>query len=332
MELKRELPKVEKTGWPWVSKVLNEPAILPHGVVWPKISIVTPSFNQARFLEETIRSVLLQGYPNLEYIIIDGGSTDGSVDIIKKYEPWLSYWVSEPDKGQTYAIDKGMKMATGEILNWLNSDDFLLPGALFAIADAYNRFSLDKCALRGSGYYVNEDGALVRESKVQAADPNGIPWPSRPPFGGGIQASIFFTKSAWLAVNGLRLDLNYSMDTDLWFRFQDAGVTTIPVDQFLASYRFHNDTKTRQGWKYSVSFYKSLYQDQFSRFTEKEKKRYKQKMKRLFFSLYLHDINSQFNFFTRLRRIMMAVRESPWVIFQKYQFTKCLSLLLHPPK
>lgn len=102
----------------------------------PKISIITPSFNQARFLERTIRSVLDQGYPNLEYIIIDGGSTDGSVDIIKKNAKHLAYWISEPDHGQAQAINKGLKIATGEWIGWQNSDDVYYPGSFFDLARA----------------------------------------------------------------------------------------------------------------------------------------------------------------------------------------------------
>ncbi len=101
---------------------------------YPGISIITPSFNQGRFLEEIILSVLEQGYPNLEFMIIDGGSTDQSVEIIKKYEPYLSFWVSEEDQGQTHAINKGFKRASGELINWLNSDDMLVEGALEKLA------------------------------------------------------------------------------------------------------------------------------------------------------------------------------------------------------
>jgi glycosyltransferase involved in cell wall biosynthesis len=127
-----ELPKPPdgKVGWPWTETMKAFPAQMADGSNWPKISIVTPSFNQGQFIEETIRSILLQGYPNLEYIIIDGGSTDRTLKIIENYEPWLSYWVSEKDDGPASAINKGIRKCTGEWFNWINSDDLLLPRSL----------------------------------------------------------------------------------------------------------------------------------------------------------------------------------------------------------
>ena len=126
-------PPAGKTGWPWTVETPQLPAMRPDGTPWPRISIVTPSYNQGRFIEETIRSVLLQGYPDLEYIVIDGGSTDGAVDIIRRYAPWLTHWTSQPDDGQASAINTGMSRATGSLLNWINSDDFLMPHALEAL-------------------------------------------------------------------------------------------------------------------------------------------------------------------------------------------------------
>src|SRR5262249_26474448 len=129
-------PPPAKTGWPWTVETSSLPPLRLDGTPWPRVSIVTPSYNQGQFIEETIRSVLLQGYPDLEYIVSDGGSSDKSVEIIKKYQSWLAYWVSERDNGQSHAIKKGLARATGDLFNWINSDDVLLPGALAAVGGA----------------------------------------------------------------------------------------------------------------------------------------------------------------------------------------------------
>ena len=124
-------PPAGKRGWPWT---VEPPA--PSGIPGdlPPITVVTPSFNQAEFIEATIRSVVLQGYPRLQYLVMDGGSADGAVEIIQRYAPWISAWVSERDRGQSHAINKGFAQATGEVVAWLNSDDRYLPGTLHAVA------------------------------------------------------------------------------------------------------------------------------------------------------------------------------------------------------
>ena len=139
----KELPSPPpgKTDWPWTEESIQLPDKMPDGSSWPKISIVTPSLNQGQFLEETIRSVLLQGYPDLEYIIIDGGSTDDTLKVIQRYESLLAYWISEKDEGMYNAINKGFSIATGEIMAWLNSDDKYTPWALNVIGDIFRKLS-----------------------------------------------------------------------------------------------------------------------------------------------------------------------------------------------
>jgi hypothetical protein len=134
-----ELPPAppSRTGWPWTEATPQLPDVMPDGCDWPRITVVTPSYNQGQFIEETIRSILLQGYPNLEYVIMDGGSTDESIEVIKKYDPWITRWVSQRDDGQANAINLGFRKSTGSLLGWINSDDTLLPGALHRLAEAH---------------------------------------------------------------------------------------------------------------------------------------------------------------------------------------------------
>jgi glycosyltransferase involved in cell wall biosynthesis len=182
-------PASGRYGWPWTEESSPLPELQKNSQPWPRISIITPSFNQRPFIEETIRSVLLQGYPNLEYIIMDGGSTDGSVDIILKYQPWLTYWVSEKDNGQADAINKGLDHATGEIANWLNSDDLLYLGALKKVATGYAE---DRTALlyNGSALRVDSQGTYgspysASPLSAEAAFEGKIPLP---------QPAIFFSE------------------------------------------------------------------------------------------------------------------------------------------
>jgi glycosyltransferase involved in cell wall biosynthesis len=134
-------PSSDLSAFPYT--VQTSPALYTTRSNWPKITIVTPSYNQAAFLEQTIRSVVLQNYPNLEYIVIDGGSTDGSVEILEKYSPWISYWQSEKDEGQGQAINKGFSLASGEIFAWLNSDDYYLEGVLYKVAETFIKYKTD---------------------------------------------------------------------------------------------------------------------------------------------------------------------------------------------
>lgn len=213
-------PPLEKSGWPWNKVSPKYQAKNSKGSMWPKISLVTPSYNQGRFIEETIRSVLLQGYPNLEYIIIDGGSTDQSVDIIRRYKPWLCYWVSEKDNGQADAINKGFRYATGELGGWVNSDDYLLPGGLKVI--------VDKClgdpgavAWAAACNEVDLAGNILNTyyprvgSRKAFADWNNDAYISQP--------SCIFRLDHFRKLGGLNSKLQFVLDVDLWTRLAAIG-------------------------------------------------------------------------------------------------------------
>ncbi len=204
----------------------------------PLISIVTPSFNQAEFLERTIESVLAQDYPNIEYIIIDGGSTDGSVDIIKRYEDKLAYWTSEKDLGQTDAVNKGFARASGEIIAWLNSDDTYLPGALSEAVE-FLEAHLEFGMVYGIAYYID------RHDKILGRFPMGqISYKELRRGGNAIaQQAAFFRKKVWDMVEPLDPSFFYAMDWDLWVRI--AGVTPIKfLPRPWANFRMHGDSKS----------------------------------------------------------------------------------------
>src|SRR4051812_39975174 len=177
-------PPPGKTGWPWTQGSPDLSEHMPGGQPWPRISVITPSYNQGQYIEETIRSILLQGYPCLEYIIIDGGSTDGSIDIIRKYASWLAYWVSKPDQGQTSAINKGWRRASGDILAYINSDDSYLPGVLGTVARVFSGNSAVGMAY-GTAEIINPSGRRLRmwrakpfNLKTMLAVDNTVPQPT----------------------------------------------------------------------------------------------------------------------------------------------------------
>lgn len=184
-------------------------------MILPKISIVTPSFNQADFLEETINSILSQNYPNLEYLIIDGGSSDKSVDIIKKYEKYLTYWISEPDNGHGNAINKGFSRSTGEIMGWLNSDDKYYPWTLRTVAEVFTLFN-DVKWLTGIASVYNEKGVLEATYNWKKNEydflTGNYKWIQ--------QESTFWKRDLWDRA-GAHIDESYKLmvDGELWSRF-----------------------------------------------------------------------------------------------------------------
>ena len=205
---------------------------------FPLVSIITPSFNQAHYLEETIRSVLSQDYPRLEYMIVDGGSTDGTVEIIKEYEQKLAWWVSEKDQGQTDAINKGFARASGEILAWINSDDTYEPSAVSA-AVKYLQEHPDVGMVYGDCNFINEAGRVI--GKFNSAQTNYRLL--RQGYAHIPQQTMFFRADLWKQVGPLDPSFYFAMDYDLWTRV--AARTEIKyITQTWANFRLHTYGKT----------------------------------------------------------------------------------------
>ncbi len=208
----------------------------------PRLSLVTPSYNQAAFLEATIQSVLAQNYPSLEYIVMDGGSTDSSVEILRRYEKHFAFWTSERDAGQSDALNRGFARATGEIFGWLNSDDVLLPNALQTIG-AYFAQHPDCDFVTGDGVFINVDASrelyYVRAAAYSFNDLLRYDKDKYLP-----QPSVFFSRRAFERVGGLDNSLRYVMDLDLWLRLrQQFELHYLP--QCLAQMRLHDDAKSQ---------------------------------------------------------------------------------------
>jgi glycosyltransferase involved in cell wall biosynthesis len=230
-------PPAEKQGWPWhVVRQERDDCVNDGGL--PKVTVVTPSYNQAQFLEETIRSVLLQDYPNLEYLVIDGGSTDGSLEIIQRYAPWLTHWVSEPDQGQSDAINKGWTRARGMIVAYLNSDDvYTSPGA---ISEAIAVFA--RCPEAGLVYgdcFVIDEFSEVRDRILGVpADLPMMLYRNRVP-----QPAAFVARRVLDELGLLDPGLHFLMDYDLFTRIA-ARFPLVHTTKYLAGFRVHSTSKT----------------------------------------------------------------------------------------
>jgi glycosyltransferase involved in cell wall biosynthesis len=244
-----DFPIMDKNidGFPWTDG--TPPQYFKEKL--PKITIITPSFNQGQYIEETIRSILLQGYPNLEYIIIDGGSTDNTVEIIKKYDKWITYWVSETDKGQSDAINKGTRKSTGDIINWINSDDVLANGALLSLAAKYienPNYHVYLGSINNFTFDIHLETDISRVLLKKNIEDTMI-------FGDMTQQSLFYRRDIWQELKGVKEELFFCMDLDLWYRYltQFGQSRIYQFDIILAHFRHHSLAKTTKNYDIHIN-------------------------------------------------------------------------------
>lgn len=204
----------------------------------PLVSIITPSYNQGRFILETIQSVLSQDYTNLEYVIVDGGSTDNSVEVIQQFSNRLTWWVSEPDRGHSDALNKGFAHATGEILAWINSDDTYLPGAIHEAVE-YLLAHPDISMVYGDANLIDESGKYLGRFPARQTDYSRM-------LNGSVhipQATTFFRSRCWKQVGPLDQTLDYAFDYDLWVRLSKIA-PVVYVPRTWANFRLHEAGKS----------------------------------------------------------------------------------------
>ncbi len=227
----------------------------------PKITVITPSYNQGSFIEETILSVLNQTYKNVEYIIIDGGSKDNTVDIIKKYSDKIDYWVSEKDSGQTNALNKGVKVATGEILCWINSDDVLVPWALQKVADFFSNHP-DIAIVNGYTLRIDKYSKCMYNHFV----PEPTTWFSKHGIYYINQPSMFFKRKLIDELGVFEESFHARMDQEFVMRVLAAGNKFGKINKVLGTIRIHEDTKTSQNgamWSEDLQKLENKYKSHF---------------------------------------------------------------------
>jgi len=206
-----------------------------------RLSVITPSLNQARYLERALRSVLDQRYPDLEYIVMDGGSDDGSVEILRRYADRLAYWQSQRDEGQSWAINRGIERATGDVVAYINSDDYYLPGAFASAAEAFEAYpGVDWVC--GACRYLNPDGSVEVISRPRLPRGPRSAWAYEPWY--VPQASSFWRRSTLQRVGGLREDLHYAMDVELGLKLAVSGILPAVLEQELAVRAQHELAKS----------------------------------------------------------------------------------------
>ena len=220
-------------SWPSFEKI----SLAQGDHSWPKITVVTPSYNQAEFLERTILSVLNQGYPNLEYIIVDGGSRDGSTEIIRKFEKYLSFWVSEKDRGQSDAINKGFRMASGVLVAWQNSDDIYLPGALKEVARVFGE-DPGHDVYYGNMYTIDQDDNIIHEHRYTPFSVRSLLYD-----GWNLTNQSAFFRPDVAREYAFEEKLAYAMDADLFVRMGRDGRKFKFIHRHLGALRIHPAAK-----------------------------------------------------------------------------------------
>jgi len=230
-------PPEGRDGWPWTQGGAPLAPVRPDGSPWPRISIVTPSYNQGRFLEETIRSILLQGYHDLQYIVIDGASTDETLEVIRKYERWIDHWVSEKDDGQADAINKGLAHCTGEIFQFINSDDYLAPGALKAVAEAVDGHD----AVAGLVVDFDPEGGETPYASRSLKPANFV---NRPPGYCYHQPGVWLRTALVKALGGFEVRWRYKFDWVFQLRYSERWPRVAYIDDVLVHFRLHHSSKT----------------------------------------------------------------------------------------
>lgn len=253
-------PPAGKEGWPWTVPAPSSAPVPPASDAGlPRISIVIPSYNQGQYIEETIRSILLQGYPALELIVMDGGSTDGTRAVLEKYDSWIAHWQSAKDGGQTNAIAAGFGRATGDLAGWQNSDDYFLPGALLAAGRAA-RDNPGADAFYGTVDYVDAEGRFLRHADIREPNfRNNMPYPCV------LNQALLVRRG--LFARGVRLDerITHCMDYDFLWQLLFLGARFAEVPGFRAEFRQHDDAKgvyqLRVCYREFFDYYVRLYRD-----------------------------------------------------------------------
>jgi glycosyltransferase involved in cell wall biosynthesis len=232
-------PPSGKAGWPWTIESPQTCEFTPNGQPWPRISIVTPSYNQGQFIEECIRSVLLNGYRNIELIIIDGGSVDNTVEILERYDAQTFFWVSEPDQGQSHALNKGFAKASGSIMAWICADDIYLPGAFLRAAEFFHN-NPDAEFLYGDGQLINEHSELIRNvNSGPVLDRNNFH-----NYNYVFSTTSFWKDSLWKRSGGyIDESNNWTMDWELFIRMNQKAELHYRPGR-VSCLRHHSDTKT----------------------------------------------------------------------------------------